>query len=512
MNFAINTGDNSVEFIDRLLNKNTIKEVKQLAKKRLFACPYCQVSLNVRSGDARGSHFAHPPNTTCLESKQVETAYRQYQKQIKRESFRHSILVSMIKDEIETACKGRVDVEIIEGYRVNRFTPYYPDLYVCIGSREWAITVLTDMSEKENLEHAKNFKARHSYFLENNLEPLWLIDKANFAEEKEKRSIILWQIEWLSSLENSEDYNWKKSIGQYTSRKELFRTLGYTTSEPDKDLSVKSIYYLSREEEKNYIRVLRYIDDRTEGIYRGFLIGETSTITFGQALYIENESFRLRNPENEIHLRQTFKEEFLQLQEEINKKVEQDNELNRKQIGERKRAKEVISAKETLQKSEGQNQHSPHLNNKQHVASHGWRSPYALTYDEQMLDKRFYEFYKLKNSRSPIKLSTKISEIKYKEFEQKLLIIRVQGESYIVSPNDIWRKIILDWLNENYTEQNWTVSVQMLLDILRKSDVEFTNNTDEILKFPIKGLLEAFNKAMKKIFKLSNDLEIKNQP
>jgi len=56
--------------------------------------------------------------------------------------------------------------------------------------------------------------------------------------------------------------------------------------------------------------------------------------------------------------------------------------------------------------------------------------------------------------------------------------------------------MILDWLNENYLEQNWIISVQMLLDLLRKTDVKFTNNTDEILKFPIKGLLETFNIAV----------------
>ncbi|OHX53186.1 competence protein CoiA family protein [Planococcus faecalis] len=326
MNFAINKGDNTEEFIDSLKEIYSVDQLKQLAKKNLYVCPYCQVSMRVRSGDDRGTYFAHPSNLACLESKQVERAYRQYKKQIQRESFRHPVLVSLIKDELDTAATGRDLVEITEGYRVPRFKKHFPDLYVQIGSKEWAITVLTDMTEHESLEHSRNFKARHQYFIENGLIPLWLIDKANFAAETMKSSILLWEIEWLSSHTSKEDHAWKNEIATYTDREELFNVSAYTTSalSSNRKIDLKSIYYISQIEDKNYIRVFRFIDDARGEIYRGFLIGETSRVPFSQALHIENEAFMLRDPEQELSFRKTFKESVLQA---VERKKERERQI-----------------------------------------------------------------------------------------------------------------------------------------------------------------------------------------
>ena len=85
MNFAVNKGDNTEEFIESLKDNYSIDQLKKLAEKNLYICPYCEVSLRVKSGDKRGTYFAHPSNLACVESKQVEASYRQYQKQIQRE-------------------------------------------------------------------------------------------------------------------------------------------------------------------------------------------------------------------------------------------------------------------------------------------------------------------------------------------------------------------------------------------------------------------------------------------
>lgn len=168
-------------------------------------------------------------------------------KQIQRKSFRHPVLVSMIKDELDTAAAGRDLVEITEGYRVPRFKKHFPDLYVQIGSKERAITVLTDMTEHESLEYSRTFRARHQYFKENGLIPLWLIDKANFAAETVKSSILMWDIEWLSSHLSKEDHAWKNEITYYTDREELFDVMGYTTSalSSKRKIDMKSICYIS---------------------------------------------------------------------------------------------------------------------------------------------------------------------------------------------------------------------------------------------------------------------------
>lgn len=514
MNFAIHRLDGTEEFIDQLLKIHTSKELKKLASKNIYVCPYCQESLRVNSGEER-SYFTHPKNKACIESQQVEKSYNQYKKQTKRESLRHSILVSIVKDELEIAAIGKGNIEIVEGYRVERFEKHFPDLYVCIGSREWAITVLTDLTESESIAYAKNFRERHRYFLEKGLEPLWLIDKANFATEINKRSLVMWEIEWLSSVESKEDVQWKESIKQYTDRYELLKVLDYPTLDFDKELQVRSIYYISNLEEKNVIRVFRYIDDLANSLYRGFLIGETSTIPFSQALQIENEAFQLSDPENELQMRKELREEFMKFQEEIKarrKRIEEE-EVKRKQLLAKERElKEINNQQKRLEEAEAQNQHTPYLFNENNQVNYpsSWKSSSAISRAEQELDNYWHEKFKEKRRMRPMKLTSiiQVSEKRYEEFEERLLTVRIEGEIYIQSPNRKWRKLIMDWLGENYYEENWIVSTQMMLEYLKKSEINFTKNNEKILRTPIKGFLTAFNKSAKKDLKIKNEVEI----
>ncbi|ANU22011.1 competence protein CoiA family protein [Planococcus donghaensis] len=513
MNFAINKGDKTEEFIDVLKEMYSIDQLKQLAKKNLYTCPYCQVPLRVKSGEDRGTYFAHPSNLACLESKQVEVAYRQYKKQIQRESLRHPVLVSMIKDELDTAAAGRDLVEIVEGYRVPRFTKHYPDLYVQIGSKEWAITVLTDMTEHESIEHSRNFKARHQYFIENGLVPLWLIDKANFTAETMKSSILMWEIEWLSSHTSKEDYTWKKEIATYTNREELFEVLGYTTSgiKANRVTEMKSIYYISLIEDKNYIRVFRFIDDLKESIYRGFLIGETSRVSFSQALHIENEAFMLRDPEQELSFRKNFKDTFLQAKmrkEEIEQRVlnEQEEQAkilqeNREQENEDAVDPAVIEKVETYEVVSSQPDNSLSSSQKASAST-------AMTRQEKELDEHFRQLFYELNRGKVQNLTFHVSEKKYNEFLERMKTMRVEGASYILSSNQVWRSIILRWLEENYYLENWNISIQMMMGILKNAQVEFTENRDEILKVPIRDFLSIYQKLLKKDLKVKNNFII----
>ena len=515
MNFAINKGDNTEEFIDSLKAIYSVDQLKQLAKKNLYVCPYCQVSMRVRSGDDRGTYFAHPSNLACLESKQVEHAYRQYKKQIQRESFRHPVLVSLIKDELDTAAAGRDLVEITEGYRVPRFKKHFPDLYVQIGSKEWAITILTDMTEHESLEHSRNFKARHQYFIENGLIPLWLIDKANFAAETMKSSILLWEIEWLSSHTSKEDHAWKNEIATYTDREELFNVSGYTTSalSSNQKVDLKSIYYISQIEDKNYIRVFRFIDDARGEIYRGFLIGETSRVPFSQALHIENEAFMLRDPEQELSFRKTFKANFLEAVErkrEREKRILEDQAqqnalLQRIREEEKEAAVAPVEGEKTEELQEAVPQIEPSVSLPRAVLASTAMSP-----QEKELDDRFRQYFYELNRGKVQNLSSHVPEKKYREFLERMRTTRIEGASYILSSNHVWRPIILTWLEENYYLENWKVSVQIIRDVLKNARVEFTENREEILKVPIKDFLTVYQKSLKKDLKVKSSFSIKS--
>ncbi|XKH49528.1 competence protein CoiA [Chryseomicrobium palamuruense] len=78
-------------------------------------CPYCKVAMTVRGGKERESHFSHPPNLSCAESTRVEGNYSKYKKQIKNDSPRRQLLVSMIRDELEISAKIHDTIQVLDG-------------------------------------------------------------------------------------------------------------------------------------------------------------------------------------------------------------------------------------------------------------------------------------------------------------------------------------------------------------------------------------------------------------
>lgn len=139
-----------------------------------------------------------------------------------------------------------------------------------------------------------------------------------------------------------------------------------------------------------------------------------------------------------------------------------------------------------------------------------WNSFSTISYGEREVDKYWHEQFKEMRKVRPQKLTSiiRVSKKRYEEFRERLLTVRIEGENYIQSPNRKWRKLILGWLEDNYYEEKWNVSTQVMLDLLNNDGIEFTNNNEKILKTPIKGILKAFNTSVKKDLKIKNGLEI----
>ncbi|WP_318617052.1 competence protein CoiA family protein [Sporosarcina sp. YIM B06819] len=116
MMFAMHRIDRKMEWINLLLETESIEGLRLSAKKGVFECPYCSVPMSVRAGEKNVHHFAHPKNLTCAKSERADQAYHNYQKQIKHESVRQKVLVGLVKDELETANQDKQQVEMEYGY------------------------------------------------------------------------------------------------------------------------------------------------------------------------------------------------------------------------------------------------------------------------------------------------------------------------------------------------------------------------------------------------------------
>ncbi|WP_271852602.1 hypothetical protein [Planococcus maritimus] len=134
----------------------------------------------------------------------------------------------------------------------------------------------------------------------------------------------------------------------------------------------------------------------------------------------------------------------------------------------------------------------------------------AMNPKEKELDDRFRQYFDKLNRGRVQNLALHVPEKKYKEFLERMSTTRIEGASYILSSNHVWRPIILKWLEENYYVGNWTVSVQLIRDILKNTHVEFTENREEILKVPIKDFLVVYQKSLKRDLKVKSSFIIKS--
>jgi len=506
MNFALNKADDQKEYIEILLQSNSIEQLKKLGEKKLYLCPYCKVPMTVKGGKERESHFSHPRNLSCAESTRVEGNYSKYKKQIKNDSPRRQLLVSMIRDELEISAKIHDTIQVLDGYRLQGLDKYFPDIYVKTGSKEWAITVLANMTEKESAEHSKVFKKKSDYFKGKNLIPICFIDKSNLATENHKNSIVFFRVESLTSQISKEDRVWRRNIESYTEKKELFKVMNYplrVASQRD-FMEVKSLFYISQIDERNYIRVYRYVSDLADEtlVYRGLLIGETSRLSFSEALQIEGESFLLKNSSQEEENREQFKQRFLTAKKEH----EEAEEKRQRKVIQRSSELPDFSKYERLNSEEGTFElHTPGPKKVDvyplFVAvefQSNTKSGKARELDEFLRTKIYPEL----NKQKVHNLKEHVSRDKYEKFVEKMLTIRIEGAAFIKTSNHEWRSFLLNWLEENYRLDEWTVSISEMLKLLIEHRIEFIQNSEVLLKVPIQNFLHIYFKELSKDMKV----------
>lgn len=506
MNFALNKADNQKEYIEILLQSNSIEQLKKLGEKKLYLCPYCKVPMTVKGGKERDSHFSHPRNLSCAESTRVEGNYSKYKKQIKNDSPRRQLLVSMIRDELEVSAKIHDTIQVLDGYRLQGLDKYFPDVYVKTGSKEWAITVLANMTEKESAEHSKVFKKKSDYFKEKNLIPLWFIDKSNLATENQKNSIVFFHVESLASQISKEDRVWRRDIESYTDKKELFKVMNYPSrvaSQRDV-MEVKSLFYISQIDERNFIRVHRYVSDLADETlaYRGLLIGETSRLSFSEALQIEGESFLLKNSSHEEENREQFKQRFLTAKKEH----EEDEEKRQRKVSRRSIELPDFSKYEHLKSEEETFElHTPEPKKADVYPLFGavefrsnTKSGKARELDEFLRTTIYPEL----NKQKVHNLKEHVPHEKYEKFVEKMLTMRIEGAAFIKTSNQEWRSLMLKWLEENYRLDEWTVSISEMLKLLIEHRIEFIQNSEVLLKVPIQNFLHIYFRELSKDMKV----------
>ncbi|MFP5108535.1 DUF3895 domain-containing protein [Neobacillus sp. C211] len=321
--------DLSIYLESRTNIKAEIEQLKKRADKGAFRCPYCEETLILRSGEIREEHFSHRHSKSC----EISNASEVYQKQIKRESKKHSVIKDIIYDELKVQEKVNEDLDVGYGFvkKATEKWKCYPDIIVKNKDNELAITILTDVTHKNDLKLVKQIKNRNSYYKSKKLVPIWFIENSEQSIDMENRVIHLWEAELDLALKTPEDHTWEETLKQLSIKQSLFTLFNYYHRKLPATYNVQSLYYVHSTDTNIEFTVQRFIKDEEQYPYRAFALNEGYQISLSTAL-LATQSLQLSNPGTEKKQRESFiqtvnqkEAEYIKSQQSHHKKVQQNN-------------------------------------------------------------------------------------------------------------------------------------------------------------------------------------------
>lgn len=322
---ALHVIDNEVYRLPYSTTKEEVNNFKKLADKDLFQCPHCKAKLIVKYGDTKGIYFSHQHSEACEESKKIDQAEKRYSRQIERETKIHNTIQAILHDEISNQAKGNPMIKVDYGYRAKPELKEFPDIWVKVADREFALSVITNVNSLVDNKLSNTISKRHQYFLEQGMEPIWFVEKKEQAIEGEKNSIVLWDAELTIAAKTNQDREWDKLLASLMKDKMFFKYFNYPVSMENIAIDVRSMFYIYSNEERIVVKVQRFLKDRLVKPYRAFLIGDGYEIPFADAVLIKN-SFLLSNPTLEVQYQNEFIQKFKQLQNEYHEQQRLEEE------------------------------------------------------------------------------------------------------------------------------------------------------------------------------------------
>lgn len=285
-----------------------IDQIKKRGQKRAYTCPFCEEFLTLRAGNTNEPHFAHIRDKSCLMSQ----AYEQYEKQIKRESSKHSVIRDVIFDDLSTQGKYKPDLKVEHGYqaKLQESWKIVPDIVVKKGSKQFGISILTNVHQKGDENLVKLIRKRQKYFKEKELDVIWFVEDRELSVDLTYRVLFLWESEILLTNKTSWDSKWDDLIHELSDNDtyplyEVFNYHGRTEIAND----VRSLYYVNSNQDEITFSVYRMILDELQSPYRAFAVSSGYNIQLSEALVIQDQ-LRLSNDDLEERHMALFKSDF----------------------------------------------------------------------------------------------------------------------------------------------------------------------------------------------------------
>ncbi|WP_391207754.1 competence protein CoiA family protein [Psychrobacillus sp. L4] len=293
-----------IVYLDSKLNpKAEIEKLKKRADKGAYSCPYCNGTLIIRSGDIREVHFAHRHSKSCA----ISVASEVYQKQVKGESKRHSVMKDIIHDELKAQEKINTDLHVNYGFmsKAEEKWKYYPDIIINYKGKESAISILSEVNSNKDEKLVKRIKNRNRYFKKKKLETVWFVENTEQSIDMVHHVIHLWEAELDIASKTAEDIKWEDSINTLSPQYPLFELFDYHYTNSPVPINVRSLYYIRSTDTNIVFTVQRFIQDQDKYPFRAFALNEAYQISLSTALRT-TVTLQLSDPVIENKQRQHF--------------------------------------------------------------------------------------------------------------------------------------------------------------------------------------------------------------
>ncbi|WP_026573931.1 competence protein CoiA family protein [Bacillus sp. UNC438CL73TsuS30] len=330
MREALHVIDNELYRLPYSATKDEVNNFKKLADKDLFQCPHCKAKLIVKYGDMKGIYFSHQHSEACEVSRKIDQAEKRYSRQIERETKIHNTIQAILHDEISNQAKNNTIIKVDYGYRAKPDLKEFPDIWVKVADREFALSVITNVNSLVDNKLSNTISKRHQYFLEQGMEPIWFVEKKEQAIEREKNSIVLWDAELTIASKTNQDREWDSLLASLLKDTMFFKYFNYPVSTENIAIDVRSMYYIYSNEERIVVKVQRFLKDRLVKPYRAFLLGIGYEIPFADAVLIKNE-FLLSNPTLEVQYQNEYIQKYKQLQIAVKEQQRIEKERNQQE-------------------------------------------------------------------------------------------------------------------------------------------------------------------------------------
>ncbi|WP_214829666.1 competence protein CoiA family protein [Exiguobacterium algae] len=330
--------------------KREISELKKSSAKGAFSCPYCNETLNLKSGNNRIQHFAHRHSESCEPSIESE----KYHKQVERESKQHSVIKNFIHDELKAQQKLNKELEVEYGFvaKATEKWRYYPDIIVKNVEKEIAITVLTNVTKNRDERLASQIIKRNTYFKEKGLIPIWFIENTEQSIDLGRHVIHLWEAELNLAMKTPEDLMWETLLNETKSDQSLFELFDYHHQNTPNSYKVRSLYYIQSKEDRIQFSVRRFIEDEQKSPFRAFALNGGYEISLSTAM-LTTKTLQLSDPKIEMQLRNSFLQELEQKKKEHLAKQKEIADANRTELLNKRydSSKRQVSSKNLLTKN-----------------------------------------------------------------------------------------------------------------------------------------------------------------